>query len=195
MPFKDFVAGQPLAAADVDTYLMRQTAMTFASAAARDAALASVLDEGMVAYLEDKNRFTYYDGSSWLVKSGLVGATLARVANQTIGAATLTAVTFDTEVDDSDAFATVPGTGVTIPTGLGGVYACTFKASVGASGTVRLTVDGTQAFDSFASSWSGSATVTIVIGIGAGATVVPSVYVPAGGNITARFDCFMVSGG
>jgi hypothetical protein len=69
MPYMDFVAGQPLTAAEVDTYLMRQATMTFASAAARDAALAAVLDEGMVAYLEDSNSLTYYTGAAWVVVS------------------------------------------------------------------------------------------------------------------------------
>ena len=63
--FKDWTAGDVLTAADVDGYLMRQTVMTFADASARDTALSGVLDEGMVAYLEDDDVFTVYDGSSW----------------------------------------------------------------------------------------------------------------------------------
>lgn len=63
--FKDFAAGDVLTAADVDGYLMRQTVMTFADASARDTALSGVLDEGMVAYLEDTDVFSVYDGSSW----------------------------------------------------------------------------------------------------------------------------------
>ena len=64
--YKDFEAGNVLAAADVDGYLMRQTVMTFASSAARDTALSAVLDEGMVAYLEDSDLITFYNGSAWL---------------------------------------------------------------------------------------------------------------------------------
>jgi len=64
--FKDWAAGDVLTAADVDGYLMRQTAMTFADASARDTALSGVLDEGMVAYLEDTDRFTFYTGSAWV---------------------------------------------------------------------------------------------------------------------------------
>lgn len=73
--FKDFAAGDILTAADVDGYLMRQTVMTFADASARDSALSGVLDEGMVAYLEDTNRTTYYDGSAWqdIAKSSSIG--------------------------------------------------------------------------------------------------------------------------
>ncbi len=62
--FKDF-SPAVLTAAEVDGYLMRQTVMTFASATARDTALASVLDEGMCAYLEDTDVITIYSGSAW----------------------------------------------------------------------------------------------------------------------------------
>ena len=65
MPFKDFAAGDILTAADVDDFLMRQTIMTFADAAARDTALSAVLAEGMFCYLNDTNAFQYYDGSAW----------------------------------------------------------------------------------------------------------------------------------
>jgi len=77
--FKDWAAGEVLTAADVDGYLMRQTAMTFADASARDSALSGVLDEGMVAYLEDTNRYTYYTGSAWLNVTGLEGGSAVRV--------------------------------------------------------------------------------------------------------------------
>ena len=71
--FKDWTAGDVLTAADVDGYLMRQTVMTFASSSARDTALSGVLDEGMVAYLEDTNAITVYDGSNW-IEYGRAGA-------------------------------------------------------------------------------------------------------------------------
>jgi hypothetical protein len=64
--FKDWSPGDVLTAADVDGYLMRQTVMTFADASARDTALSGVLDEGMVAYLEDTNAITVYNGSAWV---------------------------------------------------------------------------------------------------------------------------------
>ena len=65
MPFKDFAAGDILTAADVDDFLMRQSIMTFADAAARDTALTDVLAEGMFCYLNDTKAFQYYDGSAW----------------------------------------------------------------------------------------------------------------------------------
>ena len=65
MPFKDFAAGDILTAADVDDFLMRQSIMTFADAAARNTALTDVLAEGMFCFLEDTNEFQFYDGSAW----------------------------------------------------------------------------------------------------------------------------------
>ena len=64
--YKNFTAGDVLAADDVDTYLQEQTIMVFATAAARDSALTSVKADGMHAYLGDVNRVTVYDGSNWI---------------------------------------------------------------------------------------------------------------------------------
>jgi hypothetical protein len=66
MAFKDFTDGEVLYAADVDTYLMRQTVMVFADSAARGSALGTaIVVEGMVTYLQDTNGLEYYDGSAW----------------------------------------------------------------------------------------------------------------------------------
>lgn len=63
--FHDFTPGEQMTADIMDLYLMRQTVMTFATTAARDAALTGVLDEGMVTYQEDTDGLTYYTGSAW----------------------------------------------------------------------------------------------------------------------------------
>ena len=65
MPFKDFVAGTPALASDINTYLMEQSVMTFTNAAARDAALPTPL-EGMVCYLTASDHFQVYNGSAWV---------------------------------------------------------------------------------------------------------------------------------
>lgn len=66
MAFKDFTDGEVLYAADVDTYLMRQTVMVFDDSAARGSALSTaIITEGMVTYLKDTNGLEYYDGSAW----------------------------------------------------------------------------------------------------------------------------------
>lgn len=65
MTYKVWTGGDVLTAADVNNYLMEQTVMVFASTAARDAALAAVLTEGMVTFQTDTDTMTYYDGSAW----------------------------------------------------------------------------------------------------------------------------------
>lgn len=66
---KLFVSGDVLTAAQVNTYLMDQTIMRFATTAARDAAFGGVgepsLAEGMFAYTDDTNTVWFYTGSAW----------------------------------------------------------------------------------------------------------------------------------
>ena len=65
MAYKLFSTGEVLTAANVNSYLMNQTVMVFASAAARTSALSGVLAEGMISYRTDSHILEYYDGTSW----------------------------------------------------------------------------------------------------------------------------------
>lgn len=62
--WKDFTS-TILTTSDVNNYLMSQTVMVFATAAARTSGLGTP-NEGNLTYLKDSNSFWYYDGSSWL---------------------------------------------------------------------------------------------------------------------------------
>jgi hypothetical protein len=66
---KLFTSGSVLTAAQVNTYLMDQTVMVFASIAARDAAFGGVgeptLAEGMLCYISDADSLLYYNGTAW----------------------------------------------------------------------------------------------------------------------------------
>ena len=66
---KLFVSGDVLTAAQVNTFLMDQAVMVFASTAARDAAFGGAgepaLAEGMICYISDANSLLYYTGSAW----------------------------------------------------------------------------------------------------------------------------------
>ncbi len=73
MPRKVFVAGEILTAAAVNENLMDQSVMSFAGTAARGSAIPTPT-EGMVAYLNDSNALTVYDGSAWVAAAS--GATL-----------------------------------------------------------------------------------------------------------------------
>jgi len=66
MTYKLFSTGEVLTAANVNTYLMNQAVMTFATAAARTTALSGVLAEGMVSYRTDAKILEYYNGSAWI---------------------------------------------------------------------------------------------------------------------------------
>jgi hypothetical protein len=66
---KTFVAGDVLTASDVNSYLMDQSVMRFATASARSSALPSP-SEGMVVYLDSTNAVEVYDGSSWVSVAG-----------------------------------------------------------------------------------------------------------------------------
>jgi hypothetical protein len=68
--YKLFATGDVLTAAQVNTYLMQQTVMVFASSAARTTALSGVLAEGMVSYLQDTNSLEVYDGAAWIGATG-----------------------------------------------------------------------------------------------------------------------------
>ena len=65
---------------------MNQAVMVFSNSAARTAAITSPL-EGMLTWLEDVNRYEFYNGTSWGSPFGLT-----QIINQTIGTA-VTSVT------------------------------------------------------------------------------------------------------
>jgi hypothetical protein len=64
MAYKDFAPAQILTAQEVDTYLMRQSIMVFATITARDAAITTPT-EGMVTYQQDTKLFSLYNGTAW----------------------------------------------------------------------------------------------------------------------------------
>ena len=66
MAYKLFASGDVLTASDVNSYIMKQTVMVFASAAARTTALSGVLTEGMTSYRLDAHVFEIYNGSAWI---------------------------------------------------------------------------------------------------------------------------------
>jgi hypothetical protein len=121
MPRKVFTAGEVLAAADVNEFLMDQAVQSFAGTAARGSAIPSPV-EGMVTYLEDIDDLRTYTGSSWVSPFALT-----HIKTQTIGNAVPSVVVsdvfsaaydsyrvivsdFDCSSDDSTILVTVNGT-------------------------------------------------------------------------------------
>ena len=64
MPYTEFSDGNILTAQAVNDYIMEQQVMVFANATARDAALTSP-NHGMVVFLKDRDRLSFYDGTIW----------------------------------------------------------------------------------------------------------------------------------
>jgi hypothetical protein len=96
MSRKVFTAGEVLAAADVNTYLMDQTVMSFAGTAARSSAIPSPV-EGMTTYNETTDILESWNGSAWVAPFSGGGLTLVKA--QAIGTAVNT-------ITVSDAFST-----------------------------------------------------------------------------------------
>ena len=62
--YKSFTSGDILTASQVNTYLMDQNIVNFASTAARSSAIPSPW-KGLTTFLSDNNRIEIYDGSAW----------------------------------------------------------------------------------------------------------------------------------
>jgi hypothetical protein len=91
MSRKVFTAGEVLAAADVNSFLMDQSVMSFAGTAARGSAIPSPV-EGMTTFLEDSNALGIYDGSVWKNPLKTTGGIL-QVVNATYSIQTVTTST------------------------------------------------------------------------------------------------------
>jgi hypothetical protein len=65
MPRKVFTAGEVLAAAEVNEFLMDQAVMSFAGTAARGSAIGTAT-EGMLTYLADTDTFEFFDGTDFV---------------------------------------------------------------------------------------------------------------------------------
>lgn len=84
MAYKVFANGFALNASEINTYLMNQSVMVFASTTARDSALGTPL-EGMLVWLEDSNKYVYYTGSAWADLIASPAQTVSNIsANYTI---------------------------------------------------------------------------------------------------------------
>lgn len=90
--FKTFATGDVLTAADTNGYLM-QGVWTFASAAARNAAVTSP-QEGNMCYLKDTDSVQYYSGSAWV---NVGGGKVLQVVQATYSTATTIASTSFTD--------------------------------------------------------------------------------------------------
>ena len=102
--FTTFVDGNVLTAAQMNTYVMQQTIMVFATETARDAAITSPSD-GMFAYTTTTpaDTLSYYNGAAWVavdLAGDITGITTA--ANSSLsGGATSGTVTLTVDVNNT----------------------------------------------------------------------------------------------
>lgn len=85
MAYKVFSNGNVLNASDLNDYLMNQSVMVFADSAARSAALTTPV-EGMLTWLQDSNKYQFYNGTAW-TDLIVAGAFSDKAANYSIVAA------------------------------------------------------------------------------------------------------------
>lgn len=135
MPWKVWVAGEEVIAADWNQLVQEQVTATFATAAARTAAITTP-KVGQITYLVDSQRVDRWDGSAWrAVPYGDLGYS-AQTTNSGIYPLTAT---------------TLPGAGFTIPAArlpAGRIVQITFQGIVDVTGATNaahsIRVNGTQ---------------------------------------------------
>lgn len=125
------------------------------------------------------------------------GVFMKRDSPQAIAAGALVNMVWPIEVADTDGFAAVGGTTITIPTGLDGIYAVTllgiFDAGI-TSGYIRITTTGVTAEAFNLSVSSGVGVGTIVVPFAAGNTIVANVYSSNALNLVrAQLHAYRVS--
>ena len=149
---KVFTAGEVLAAADVNGYLMDQTVMVFADAAARTAAIAAP-SEGMASYLIDTSSFEIYDGSAW---ESVASSGLASIITDTTTARTLT-----TAADSGKTilFTNAGATTVTVDASTDFTVGARVDIIQDGAGVVTITADGATIAGAAVSTTTGSFTI------------------------------------
>jgi hypothetical protein len=104
--FRTFAAGEVLTASNVNTYLMQQSVQNFAGTAARSSAVTSP-SEGMIAYLQDTDQISYYDGSNWVNAPGARPTLIAPQEKINISASTANGTVNINAATDSVTYYTV----------------------------------------------------------------------------------------
>lgn len=118
---RTFQPGEVLTASNVNSYLMDQSVMRFASSAARGSAIGTaVIAEGMVSYLDDTDQLSIYDGSAWSplkIASGGTGGTALAQAQSNLSIRILQVVSTaktNTFTTTSTSFTDITGLSVSI---------------------------------------------------------------------------------
>jgi hypothetical protein len=137
---KLFTSGSVLTAAQVNTFLMDQTIMTFATTSARDAAFGGAgeptVAEGMYAYTSDTNTLWYYTGSAWEYASS---------TSQALNLNAQTGTTYTLALTDSGEFVTLSNASaitLTVPTNATVAFPVGTQINIVQLGAGQVTVAG-----------------------------------------------------
>lgn len=145
-------------------------------------------------YVDTTNdRLSVYSGSAWVrtghySTTGRTGFALRRVATQSVATNTAANISWDTEDFDSDSFFAPTSATVTIPSGLGGLYAVTFQIETGfptngSAAKMSIAAGGVT----YALGWGGydaRGTLSVTIPLAAADTIVCAVLQNVGGTAT-----------
>lgn len=116
------------------------------------------------------------------------GFKIRRAAAQSITTASVTAISFDTEDSDTDAFGSVTATTYTIPSGLDGLYSITAlvsmaSATLGTAPFVRIIAGGSTFDSAIAVGVAGVGGFGITMPLVSGNTIGVSVFQNSGGSV------------
>lgn len=167
---KLFTSGSILTAAQVNTYLMDQAVMRFATTSARDAAFGGAgeptLAEGMTCYVDADDSLYIYNGTSWINQ----GSGLVLVSSTTIGSAV-------SSVTVSNAFSSTYDN-----------YKVLISGGVGSASTIELRLT----FGATATNYY-YATYSIAFATGTASTTAGNntTFIPAGGANTTSINSAM----
>lgn len=131
--YKIWSAGDVLAAAEVNTYLMEQAVMVFAGSATRASTLGTPT-EGMLSFLTDTDNLEYFDGTNWASVSNPGDITAVTAGTALVGGGVSGDVTLDFDFATAPTLTSSTATTYTLLTADAGKY-LQFTA-----GAVTLTV-------------------------------------------------------
>lgn len=204
MGYTTIVPGTTITASWANANVRDQVVTPFATTSARASAIVSPI-EGMLTPITNDDRIEMYDGSAYqrighYSSSGRTGGTWTRAANQAINSGTITSISWDTEVADSDGFCTPTSSTITIPAGLGGLYAVSARVTHAWQNNGSLEFMRIVCSSAGTYSWEGDANNavalqlagTIVVPLAAAETITVAYLQGTGGaqNVTARIDLY-----
>jgi len=162
----------------------------------------SPASEGMLIYETDTDRFMVYDATGWVrvgssTTSGRTGCTIRKTGNTSVGNVANATITWTAEDVDTDGFIAVSSSTVTIPTGLGGLYAvsCSVLFDMSPVGTIGVGIQATLSGTIRGYHGSVLAANNTITSSGTIRTSGTSAVIPMSAGDTLVFSCTQSTGG